>query len=86
MSVWRNWGLKCHSWNAPGVGSNLFSLVMEEITVNIQKGKVPCCIIFVNYIMLVGDSPVEVNDRLEEWRKALESRELRIIRSKIGYI
>lgn len=36
--------------------------------------------------MLVGKNSEEVNVRLEEWKKGLESKELRMCRGKIEYI
>ena len=35
---------------------------------------------FADDIVLIGESPGEVNGRLEEWREALESKGLRISR------
>ena len=63
----------------------LFSLVMDEITKDIQ-GEVPWCMLFADDIVLIGESPEEMNGRLEEWREALESKGLRISRSKTEYI
>lgn len=44
------------------------------------------CTLFANSIVLVGESPEEVNGRLEEWKAALEDKELRISMSKTEYI
>ena len=41
---------------------------------------------FAANIVLIGESPEEVNGRLEEWREALKSKGLRISRSKTEYI
>jgi len=63
----------------------LFSLVIDEITKSIQ-GEVPWCMLFADDVVLVGESLEEVNYRLKEWREALESKGLKISRSKTVYI
>lgn len=62
----------------------LFSLVMDEITKSVQ-GEVPWCMLFADDVVLVGESLEDVNYRLEEWREALESKGLKISRSKTVY-
>jgi hypothetical protein len=42
--------------------------------------------IFVDVIILVEENLKEVDNSLDEWRIALEGRELRISRNKIKYI
>ena len=51
----------------------LFSLVMDEITKDIQ-GEVPWCMLFADDIVLIGEISEEVNGSLEEWREALENK------------
>ena len=63
----------------------LFSLVMDEITKDIQ-GEVPWCMMFADDVVLVGESPEELGVRLEKWREALEGKGLRVSRSKTEVI
>ena len=51
----------------------LFSLVMDEITKDIQ-GEVPWCMLFADDIVLIGENPEEVNGQLEEWVEALKCK------------
>jgi hypothetical protein len=59
----------------------LFLLVMDALTSDIQE-KAPWCMLFADDIMLVGEDEHEVQSRLEEWRKRLESVGLSISRFK----
>jgi len=61
--------------------SYLFSVVMDEVTKEIQS-EIPWCIMFADDIVLVGKNLKEVNNRLDEWRLALEEKGLRISKSK----
>ena len=45
----------------------LFALIMDEVTRNIQ-GDIPWCMLFADDIVLVDESQVEVNRKLELWR------------------
>lgn len=54
------------------LSSYLFSLVMDEITKNIQWGTM-----LKIDIVLIGDSPQELNDRLEEWKKVAKKKLVR---------
>nr|XP_016481350.1 PREDICTED: uncharacterized protein LOC107802379 [Nicotiana tabacum] len=51
----------------------LFALTMDALTHHIQ-GEVPWCMLFANDIVLIDESRSSVNERLEVWRKALESK------------
>ena len=42
--------------------------------------------LFADDIVLVAESKEDLNGRLEDWRVALESKGLRISRSKIEYL
>ena len=42
--------------------------------------------LFTNYIILVAETKVEVNAKLELWREALESKGFKISRNKIEYM
>ena len=63
----------------------LFSLILDEITKDIQ-GELPWCMMFADDVVLVGESPEELGERLEVWREALEGKGLRISRSKTEVI
>jgi len=52
---------------------------MVKITKDIQR-EMTWCMEFADYIVLVGESLVEVNKRLEQCRIELEVKGLRIIR------
>lgn len=41
---------------------------------------------FADDIVLIGENLEDVNNRLDEWRLALEEKSLRISRNKIEYI
>ncbi|GKG11695.1 retrovirus-related pol polyprotein LINE-1 [Tanacetum coccineum] len=44
------------------------------------------CIIFADDIVLVSESAKGLNDRLENWREALEANGLRVSREKTEYL
>ncbi|XP_070047160.1 uncharacterized protein [Nicotiana tomentosiformis] len=50
------------------------------------KGDVPWCMLFANDIVLIDESQVGVNERLEVWRQALESKGFKMIRTKTEYL
>jgi len=50
----------------------LFAIVTEELTRAIQD-KIPWCMLFANDIVLVDETRVRVNVKLELWRQTLES-------------
>ncbi|XP_076921109.1 uncharacterized protein LOC143582426 [Bidens hawaiensis] len=58
---------------------------MDELLKSIQE-RVPWCMIFADDIVLVAETIHKLNARLEEWRAALEDKELRISRSKTEYL
>jgi hypothetical protein len=45
----------------------LFSLVMDEVTRDIQGG-IPWCILFADDVILVDESRTGVDEKLELWR------------------
>ncbi|XP_070022097.1 uncharacterized protein [Nicotiana sylvestris] len=63
----------------------LFALVMDVITHNIQ-GEVPWCMLFADDIVLINETRCGVNERLEVWRQALESKGFRLSRTKTEYL
>ncbi|XP_076895759.1 uncharacterized protein LOC143548189 [Bidens hawaiensis] len=58
---------------------------MDELSKSIQE-PVPWCILFADDIVLVAETKQSLNERLEEWRVALEDKGLRISRSKTKYL
>ena len=54
---------------------------MDELTRHMQD-EVPWCMLFADDIVLVVETKVEVNAKLELWREALESKGLKISRNK----
>jgi hypothetical protein len=63
----------------------LFALVMDEVTRDIQ-GDIPWCMLFADDVVLVDESRVGVNMKLELWRHTLESRGFRLSRTKTEYM
>jgi hypothetical protein len=63
----------------------LFALVMDEVTRDIQ-GDIPWCMLFADDVVLVDDSRVGVNRKLELWRQTLESKGFRLSRTKTEYM
>ena len=62
----------------------LFNIVFDVITENVRE-EPPWCIIYADDVVLVAESRVGVERKLEEWRNALESRGMRISRTKTEY-
>ncbi|VFR01015.1 unnamed protein product [Cuscuta campestris] len=63
----------------------LFALVMDVLTQSVQEG-VPWCMLFADDIVLIDDTREELNDKLELWRLALETKGFRISRNKTEYM
>jgi Reverse transcriptase (RNA-dependent DNA polymerase) len=63
----------------------IFTLVMDEITKDIQ-GDIPWCMLFANDVVLIDDSRIRVNQKLELWRQTLESKGFRLSRTKTEYM
>ncbi|GKC85344.1 integrator complex subunit 11 [Tanacetum coccineum] len=57
----------------------------HRLTKGIQES-IPWCLIFANDIVLVSETPERLNGRLEQWRKALEDKGLRVSRKKTEYL
>jgi hypothetical protein len=58
---------------------------MDEITNDIQ-GDIPWCMLFADDVMLIDESRIEVNQKLELWRQILESKGFKLSRIKIEYM
>ncbi|KAM1087697.1 hypothetical protein ACFX2B_013050 [Malus domestica] len=63
----------------------LFALVMDELTGHIQ-GDIPWCMLFADDIVLIDETQEGVNAKLNLWREVLESKGLRLSRSKTEYM
>ncbi|GKA98867.1 ataxia telangiectasia mutated family protein [Tanacetum coccineum] len=63
----------------------LFALILDELSRGIQED-IPWCMIFADDIVLVSESAEGLNDRLENWREALEANGLRVSREKTEYL
>ena len=59
----------------------LFALVMDELTSHLQDN-VPWCMLFADDVVLIDESKVGLNAKLELWRDALESKGFKISRTK----
>lgn len=63
----------------------LFVIIMDALTRRIQDD-VPWCMLFADDIVIVTETKEEVNMKLEQWRATLETRGLRVSRSKTEYV
>ncbi|VFQ97219.1 unnamed protein product [Cuscuta campestris] len=63
----------------------LCTLVMDVLTQGVQEG-VPWCMLFADDIVLIDDTREGLNDKLELWRLALETKGFRISRNKTEYM
>ena len=59
----------------------LFFIVMDELARAIQD-EIPWCMLFADDIVLVDETRVRVNAKLELWRQTLESRGFRLNRGQ----
>lgn len=62
----------------------LFNIVFDVITENVRE-EPPWCVLYADDIVLVTERRGQLERKLEEWRVALESRGMRISRSKTEY-
>ncbi|KAM2622784.1 hypothetical protein TB2_027370 [Malus domestica] len=63
----------------------LFTLVMDELTGHIQDD-IPWCMLLADDIVLIDKTREGVNAKLNLWREVLESKGLRLSRSKTEYM
>jgi hypothetical protein len=55
----------------------LFALVMDEVTRDIQGG-IPWCMLFADDVVLLDESRMRVDQKLELWRWTLEAKYFRL--------
>jgi Reverse transcriptase (RNA-dependent DNA polymerase) len=63
----------------------IFTLVMDEIIKDIQ-GNIPWYMLFVDDMVLIDESRIEVDQKLELLRQTLESKDFRLSRTKTKYM
>ena len=63
----------------------MFALVMDVDTRDIQ-GEIPWCMFFADDVMLIDESRIGVDRKLELWRQTLESKGFRLSRTKTEYM
>jgi Reverse transcriptase (RNA-dependent DNA polymerase) len=57
--------IRLHQGSA--LSSYIFTLVMDEITKDIQ-GDIPLCMLFTDDVVLIHESRIEIDQKLELWR------------------
>ena len=62
---------------------NTYPLVMDEVTRDIQ-GDIPWCMLVADDVVLVDESRIGVNRKLELWRYTLESKVLDLVGPKLS--
>lgn len=63
----------------------LFDLVMDVIVKDVKK-EAPWCMMFADDVVICESTQEALQDNLEQWRKALEERGMRISRVKTDYM
>jgi hypothetical protein len=58
---------------------------MDEIIKDIQEN-IPWCLIFADNVVLIDETIIGVNQKLELWRQTLKSKGFRLSRTKIEYM
>ena len=59
--------------------------MMDVVTRDIQ-GKIPWCMLFADDVVLIEESRIGVDRKLELWRQTLESKGFRLSRIKTEYM
>jgi Reverse transcriptase (RNA-dependent DNA polymerase) len=75
----------CDGESDTALSPYFFTSVMDEITKDIQKD-IPWCMLFADDVVLIDESIIGVNQKLELWRQTLESKCFRLTRTKTEYI
>ena len=63
----------------------IFALEMNVVTRDIQ-GEIPWCMLFADDVVLIDESRIGVDRKLELWRQTLESNGFRLSRTKTEYM
>ena len=63
----------------------IFALVMDIVTRDIQW-EIPWCMIFADDVVLIDESRIRVDRKLELWRQILELKGFRLSRTKTEYM
>ena len=58
---------------------------MDVVTRDIQ-GEIPWCMLFADDVVLIDESRIGVDRKLELWRQTLESKGFRLSRTKTEYM
>jgi hypothetical protein len=58
---------------------------MNEITKGIQED-ISYCMLFADDVVLIDESMIRINQKLELWRQTLESKDFRLSMTKIEYM
>ncbi|XP_046980926.1 uncharacterized protein LOC124545998 [Schistocerca americana] len=63
----------------------IFDLIMDVLVKDVKK-EAPWNMMFADYVVLCEQSIDELEEKLEDWRKALEERGMKICRTKSEYL
>jgi hypothetical protein len=72
-------------YQGSALSTYLFSLMMDEVTRDIQGG-IAWCMLFADDVVLVDESRTGVDQKLKLWRQTLEAKDFRLSRSKMEYM
>ena len=73
--------IKIGHYQGSALSPYLFASVMDEVTRNIQ-GDISWCMLYADDVVLVDESQMGVNMKLELWRQTLDSKGFRLSRKK----
>ena len=77
--------IKISLYQGSALSPYLFTIVMDELTREIQE-KVPWCMFFADNIVLIDESREGVNLKLELWRQTLELKGFKLSKTKTEYM
>ena len=63
----------------------LFNIVFDVLT-EVVREEPPWCVFYADDVIIVAKSKIELQRKLERWKQALESRGMKISRSKTKYM